>query len=431
MRHILSAMECFGILLSSFSCEHAPTTTSGAGIQIIAEDVGATAAWVRFKLANGGDGGPCILNRDGTTIFATNAGTLDTVLLQDSLLPNHTYRFLASRRDIWGTEETSSLELTSLDTTSEDYVWQTYAFGGGDDSGLSDVYVSDQNDIWAVGEISVRDTSGNVINPPFNLARWDGQEWNLQSLMFQWNSIRGYASAEAVFGFASDDILVSSGGSVMHWSGAAWNSLGSLLQGDSLIGSIFSMWGTSVSDLYGVGLLGSIVRWSGTSWLRMESGTTTRITDVWGIAPPGDQEEVFCAVSDLFVPGDRKILKLTEAGSIDTVAWNSSIDVLSVWTHNQYSLYACGTGVFENKRGYWSEIDLGMKVYASSMRGTALNDIFVVGASGLIAHYNGSRWTVLRSGQNVNYSAVGVRGDIFVAVGIENGKAFITVGKRN
>ncbi len=431
MRDLIPSAAIISTIFVTLCCRNVPTTVPSPPVQVKVEDVGATVAWLRLSVPNVSACGSIVLSRDGQKIFSSHSIPLDTILIEDSLLPNHTYKYAAIYRDGLLPDETSTINLTTMDSTVETYVWNTYTFGGGDDSYFDDVFVFDHSQIWAVGEISIRDSSGNLIMPPFNVARWDGSQWDLQSVAFEWDSVKGFASAVAVFGFTPDEVLVSSGASVMHWNGSAWSRMGSLELGTQVIGSVNTIWGTGISNLVGVGLNGSIVRWNGMAWDRIESGTTTTICDVWGVTARGGYPEVYCAVSDIFAPKDRKILKLVDTNVVDTVGWNPAIDVLSVWAHNQYSLYACGLGIFENRGRYWKQADIGINSYMSKIRGDGLNDIFVVGASGFIAHYNGCRWTVLNGGQSVNYVALGVIGDLVAAAGFDNGRAVITVGKRN
>ncbi|HEX2925215.1 MAG TPA: hypothetical protein VHP38_02985, partial [Ruminiclostridium sp.] len=67
------------------------------------------------------------------------------------------------------------------------------------------------------------------------------------------------------------------------------------------------------------------------------------------------------------------------------------------------------------------------------VRGSALNDIFVSGAMGLLAHYNGIDWMVYPefSDHWDVISSLNVKGNTIAAVGILNNKVAVAVGKRN
>ena len=112
----------------------------------------------------------------------------------------------------------------------------------------------------------------------------------------------------------------------------------------------------------------------------MESGTTGVIDDVWGVTNPiTNKEEVYFAEADFVNAADNKILKLTDHTKIDTLPWEGNRHVSSVWSNNGFPLYACGYGLLENSAGSWKEIDLRVSASYRSLRGTALNDIFVAG----------------------------------------------------
>ena len=78
--------------------------------------------------------------------------------------------------------QTTSLQLTTLDTTSNNFTFETYEFGDGYSSSyFNDVWVFNENNIWAVGYISPEDTTINgvhITNP--NIIKWDGQSWKIQ-----------------------------------------------------------------------------------------------------------------------------------------------------------------------------------------------------------------------------------------------------------
>jgi hypothetical protein len=50
---------------------------------------------------------------------------------------------------------------TEPDTTSHDFTWTTYTLGDGQ-SYLQDVYAVSDTDVWAVGEIYLKDSTGNL-----------------------------------------------------------------------------------------------------------------------------------------------------------------------------------------------------------------------------------------------------------------------------
>ncbi|HKJ81136.1 MAG TPA: hypothetical protein VJ954_03885, partial [Ignavibacteriaceae bacterium] len=165
---------------------------------------------------------------------------------------------------------------------------------------------------------------------------------------------------------------------------------------------------------------------------KLESGTNTDINDIWGYIDPNTSQPVeLCAVSFVSDIGDYKILKIN-GNKVDSLKWNTGRRVQTVWTKNGFPIYVGGGGVFENNSGYWKEITDIPLDYSRSIRGTGLNDIYVCGDYGLFAHFNGVRWKVYNSLIiNGIYLALAVKGDLVVAVGNDNNKAIIVMGKRN
>jgi hypothetical protein len=143
-----------------------------------------------------------------------------------------------------------------------------------------------------------------------------------------------------------------------------------------------------------------------------------------------NQYEAYCAVTDFFQPKDKKILRITNTTAVDSIPWNTGYDVFSVWSATGTFLYACGGRVFENSTGVWKETRLGY--YTSCIRGSAANNVFVVGDFGLIAHFNGNAWQTFFPAPNIgSYNRVAVTNNMMIAVGMTtNGQAIAVVGRR-
>lgn len=80
-------------------------------------------------------------------------------------------------------------------------------------------------------------------------------------------------------------------------------------------------------------------------------------------------------------------------GKVDSVSWKENRLLYSCWTDNNKYLYVCGSGVYNNKSGHWYQEDLPA-ISMNSIRGNALNDIFLIGDFGFAAHFNGINWQI-------------------------------------
>lgn len=429
------------VATANFSCRNSGTEPPSSDFQLIAEDVGVTEVWLRVKVVQDFEKHDLTLTRDGQTIFSlSQTSALDTVFFDDSLSPNRTYTYSGtlSGRTFPSTLKTY-LSVKTMDTTSRNFTWQTFAPGGGGDSYLRGVAIIDENDIWASGEISVRDSAGQIVHPSYGAARWDGNTYELKRPTV-YDGYRTYLTPSSVIGFAPNEIWFVGGGVHLYdgnvikrsyWISPFPGNPNPLLDSGQVA---IKVWGEVGSSLYVVGLGGALAHFDGSSWRKLNSGTTTAINDVFGIINSSThKEEIYCAVSDIFQLKDRRILKVVD-DRVDSIAWDASRDVvLSVWTNQGIPLYVGGGfGMYENKTGSsWKKINLGTDVYPSSIRGTGLNNIVAVGSYGLLAHYNGVDWKILGSDFDVGYNAVAVKGNTVAAVGSKNGRAILTIGKRH
>ncbi len=184
-----------------------------------------------------------------------------------------------------------------------------------------------------------------------------------------------------------------------------------------------------------VGDNGNIDHYTNGSWQKIESGTDININDVWGVADPAsNQEKIYCAVSNVLEVSDHKILTISPGGRIDSVHWDTGRRVNSIWTNNPQVLYTSGGGVFNNKSGRWKEETSLPLYYTNRIRGNGLNDIFVAGDFGLLAHFNGMRWKVYKEFLQkpvTAFNSISVGPNMFVAVGFNGDASLIVVGTRN
>jgi len=392
------------------------------------EDVSCTEAWITIRTTNLQLPITITIKQNNQTRNTINLAKTDTLLYIDSLLPNQTYRYQAS--SIPHKLTSNTLSVTTMDTTSHIFTFETFTFGGtAGSSVLYDVAIINEQNVWAVGEIYVADTSQNGYTM-YNAVHWDGSEWTLA--MIKTNACGGvdYPAIKTVFSFSDDDILFAhTDGSITKYDGEEFINDCSLIT--QLNGSANKIWGVSKNDYYVVSDGGFIAHYNGTNWRRIESGTTTDINDVWGIVDEDGIEKIYCAVSFVFQIGDQKILTIRN-NKVDSLSWNTGRRVYSLWTNSNKFLYVSGGGIFENKRGYWNEITEVPLYYSRNVRGSDLNNLFVCGDFGFFVHFNGSVWKTFSELyiQGIYY-AVAVKNNAVISVGFEGSKAIIVKGIRN
>jgi hypothetical protein len=323
-----------------------------------------------------------------------------------------------------------------MDTTSHNFTWQIDTLGDGGGSVLYDVAIINDTLAYAVGEIYKRDSLGNWINPPFNIAKWDGRAWELSRRMYNCrlyypNCGPGYflyAPARSIFAFGPDDIWVAVG-TAQHWDGVRWTEHA----GIEGVGGAYKIWGTSSRDLYFVGYGGFIAHYDGVRWRRIESGTTLPINDVWG----GDNRiagdnMILAAASDAFTHGGGKIIRVKSGSDADSLTWGTIYRTpQSIW-FDERDVFVCGSTFWKRiYGGGWQEL-IAPSFYLNCVRGAASNDLLMVGHFGIVMHFNG--WS-LRSYDETrlstgNYKSVAVRQNHVIAVGRTGLHAIAARGRR-
>ena len=331
----------------------------------------------------------------------------------------------------------------NADTTSHNFVFQIDTLGDGNSSLLNDVCIIDENNIWAVGQIHLKDALGNF-TPPYNIARWDGNKWSLQRLALpQYNfdcTIAFFSSAlaTAVYGFSPATVILTDGASVLKWSGSQISHYPCIplpMLGD---GRIVKLWGTSENSFYAVGTKGIIFYYNGSSWQKLASGTTVDIQDIWGAVDGKTGQTTILAIASFINYGrglDLLQIQGTTASKLDTAGLR--IAQSSVWFTPGQSVYVVGDGLFSKSKftdARWQLDGTQPSIYKRRIRGNSWNDFFIAGDFGLLSHYNGMTWKHYQGEKFPSFfglwSSVAVNGNMIVAVGEINDQAIGLRGKR-
>ncbi len=403
-----------------------PPVSSSIGLSV--ELVSSTEAWLKVNAE--GESGDIIITSNEKEIKSFTAPKNDTVVYIDSLLPNKNYTLqalVAQNGKIIGKSE--KVTSATLDTTSHNFTWNTFTFGDGGSSVINDVAIVNDTLAYAGGEIYINDSTGQPDQKPYNFAKWNGEKWNF--LRIQFYTVHGdshhtpYPTSSIIAFNTSNTWVAMNGDQIAQWNGDKQTAI--MITPISF--SITKLWGKDTNSIYAVGDGGVIEYFQNNSWQKIESGTNTIITDIWGIVNNNNEVTAYCPVSSFFTPGDKKILRIKN-NKVDSVSWSVQRLLYSVWTNNEQFLYVCGSGTYENKKGYWEEIKLPL-VSMNSIRGNDLNDIFVAGDFGLVAHFNGSTWKVYNDVFAADYYSISLKGNLIMLAGQQNGKGVITIGRRN
>ncbi len=367
--------------------------------------------------------------------------TKDTLVYIDSLYPNQTYRYQVTGN--WYPKPNSQRQVTSnninvktMDTTSHNFTFEMVTFGGEiSTSILYDVAIINENNIWAVGEIWIKDTS-TLGYTKYNAVHWDGSQWELKRLLYN-NSI--ISPIRGILVINTNDIYLAAG-SVYHWNGisASVQMVYSRLSLPDPNGTIEKLWGNANNNIYGVGNVCSLIFYNGVNWNKITSETTLNINDIWGDYNPKTNEWEILAVASNYGSGlEKEILQIKNNIVIKNPISPQMWPLLTTWFKPNRQYYVAGAGIYQKRilsDSVWLNNALSITEFATtSIRGTEINDVFGVGAFGDFVHFNGVNWKsdyqepLLSSG---SYGSVKIKENLIIATGYKNREAVVLIGRR-
>jgi hypothetical protein len=303
------------------------------------------------------------------------------------------------------------------------------------------VAIINENNIWAVGEIYMKDSLGNPDPKAYNAVHWDGVKWELKRIpsIICGNNTIVFRAIYSIHAFNENNIFFTDGGEIIHFDGISYKqdcSINSLLTG-----KINKLWGTSSSDFYAVGNNGNIAHYNGIKWTKIESGTDLNINDIWGDYNKKTGEWEILAVGGYILHGtesERVILEIKNYQSQQLNAKGTKWPLISAWFISNRKYYVIGAGIYEKKflsETLWKDNGFDITHYMTyKIRGNKINDVMVAGALGELLHYNGITWssyiaqTMLNAGK---FRGVQIKDNITIAVGSNNPMAVITMGIKN
>ncbi|MBS4033409.1 MAG: glucosyl transferase [Ignavibacterium sp.] len=433
----------FLLLLCTTSCNKVDPPPDLTVLTLKLEDVSCTEAWITLTTNNLQLPATFNLLIDNNVTKTINLQSADTLLYIDSLLPNQTYNFkLSGIGNPASGINSNELSVTTLDTTSHNFTWQTFTFGEHSNSILRDVAIIDENNMWAVGEIRIADTS-SVGYTLYNAAQWDGNEWNLHRIMFYTvcgQQHQNAYQASSVFLLPENEICIAMKGDQIA---KIENGIHTKTLCLPWLFSLNKIWGKSSDDIYTIATNGNIAKYQTGTWSQMQSGTTVDLLDIWG-SPDGtvwacgyNSEDAFTSLLRYDGTQWNKVYE----GSPNNQNNNEYIGpIVGVWTNSNFFTYVTNWAFIytqpNNNTLDIKRITPWFSDVAFAMRGTDHNNIFIAGQDGLVGHYNGVTYTEFNElKENAkNYLGVAVKDNIAVAVGVKYGglssQAVISIGRR-
>jgi len=335
----------------------------------------------------------------------------------------------AGARDAAGTRDRAAPPDGAISPGTTDYCskdgwcWQNPLPQG---LALNDVFAISRDDVWAVGREGIT-------------MHFDGATWRKvdPGVTVRW--------LNRVYGFAWNDVWAAGDGAIAHFDGSAWTPVTGgptneilALGGDAPDDLWAGVYGTAVAhyggpaagwtempidnpsggsawdvmvfgpnDVWLAGPSAFLWHWDGQRWIQ-PTGTPSETFGIWGATP-----------DDVWVGGQGTISHWNgQALSTATLAapwyvyrmWGTS--ARDVWaTANQSPsigpsvtrLLHLGAG---GAAAGWSVVDPGGGGAFSATHGTAPDDVWTVGARGVMQHWDGAAWSPRRSAGNDDLQSV-------------------------
>jgi hypothetical protein len=317
------------------------------------------------------------------------------------------------------------------DSTTQNFTFETFEFGDGfESSWLNDVWIFDENNIWAVGYLAPSDTTVNgihITNP--NIIKWDGTSWKLQPFSGTSNGIEG------IWALDSSHIYFASGGLRKYVNGV-YSTINTNLGLQNYQG-IYKLWGNSENNIWGVGPGGTIVRYDGIAWSKIEFDEGWRFDAITGSKQMGIAYA--SATSQQF---NTIIVELKNNSA--TVIYNSANDPNNLSSFNLELLDENTLLLGRTKLWSFDILSKNTKIISTLTSGySAINiainspiDVYYFVdkyGSGLeLMHFNGKRFKELTFSNVSNQ----IKGDAFaikdlaVMTGFSNNKGYLVKVKR-
>ncbi len=435
------------LILFIFSCttteppdkEDPPDPVVIPSLGLAEDDAHCTEAWLKLTSEDIEFPAELILrqyNPSGDSLsFQFSLTTDDTLFYIDSLFPGQGYSFMA-----WFTNTDSlhppsnKLSVTTMDTTSHDFTFDMLTFGGETGSSyLYDVAIIDKNDIWAVGKITIGDSSSRGYST-FNAVHWDGIKWNLQRIYFHSEcSAVDYPGLKAIWAFDEKNIVLTNGGAIGWFNGDSIQidcSINSILTG-----AINKIWGSGSDNIYTVGNSGNLHHYDGVNWQKLESGTELNINDIWGdYNEKTGQWEILAVAGNILHGHEAEIILINNYNCVISGANEIVWPLKTVWFDSPKEYFVAGSGIFQKHNiqdKSWGNDIFQITTYSiNKIRGGKINNLIAVGGVGELLHFNGNNWKSFLEQSKLdggNYYGCAIENNLMVAVGQNSASAVISM----
>ena len=297
-------------------------------------------------------------------------------------------------------------------TTSHIFSWQKISF-----EKLTPDFISiiNKDDIWIAG----------VSQGDFSALHWDGQELNEVAIYDPiYQSVKKYFSD---FIALTDNDIYFADGNVFHSNGTTAQNM--YTRDYDANEFIQTLWMENPGDFYGAGRK-SIIHFDGQQWSKISVPGNDPIVDIWGMYPAeGAPAKIIGLISSSQQLGVRRLITISKGTVKDTLNWPDDIPARQLWFDNKSPVYVRGSDLWQYVNKKWEKVALDGSGF-NALHGSAWNNIFVVGAKGYAAHFNGASWQSYPElhDESGEFESVCVKGNVVAMAGRFSPKAYLVIG---
>jgi len=401
-------------LLFAVNCSTTEPPQSNDQIKLELIDVSATEVFLQLSLIGLSNADVSIV-RDEQLLLNIHMDNPDTCIIMNGLNPGTTYQFRAEFDSGTGlTNEFSTISVETLLPTNHNINWEKIDYNW---TGLlADVAVIGNDNIWAVGDYFVEDST-EVVH--YNGFHWDGKRWHFIKIPVKiWNTNSFSTQAlEAIFATDKDNIWVTTGSQLIQYNGSEWGVWEFLFESlEDTLGRITNLWAKDNNEVWGSGRKGRLIKYSNSILQEFYIGTLSSVTDLWGSYSAITNERIiYCPIFN-----DSKLVVIDDKEEVKTLDINNvhPYSIVSAWSNKTNPIFAGGFEIFRNFNGRWEQEKYNGSVKLLKIRGENLNNIFAVGYD-KIAHYNGQDWYIDETTLTTNSDVYGLdlKKNLIVIVG--------------
>ena len=394
---LTSAVLSILIVLLLVSCKERPTEPKPIdyNLQLSVRFQGCKTIKFNLSCADSTREKIWVLNRDGQFISSDTLYGSDTVITDNSVSVDNTYKYQAlfyNKSDNF-LDSSMTLEVVMLPSTSHEFAWMldTLGYWGY----LHDVFAISENDVWVVGEFMIDkpDTIHNSEYTDCNAAHWNGTMWEPMYIPVYNYGTYWYFQLYSVFGFSSDEVYFLGHNRLVMWNGNEFVQKLNLLDVPGIT-VLEQLWGYSGEELYIGGSEGFMLKTDGENWERIPSFTTREIREIvgdshnklWITANNSSGHgyyhyfdgNVWQSWGTQFYPGTETII-VDAICSIDDsyiiTYVGTTVGTAVAHSQDDYNDYEV---LYVRNTGWWLALD-----------GNDINDFFGVGDRNTVTHFNG------------------------------------------